>query len=67
MRGPLLSVLGKEVNHGPIEGRNVLRLAAAHPVAITNHFSVLPNPTSIADVILNRMVTREVPSLNEPG
>ena len=49
---------GEELDHGGIEGWQVLWAAAGNPVAVVDDFLVNPVGTGVADVILDGIVAR---------
>lgn len=49
-------VLGKQANHSFIEGRDIIRVAAADPVPVPDHFRIQPVSTGVANVILEGIV-----------
>ena len=53
--------------HLAIEGRDVRRLAAAHPISVAHHFLVHPLGPGIAQVVLNGVITRQRAAFGEPG
>ncbi len=46
----------EQFNHALVEGRQVLRAAAADPDAIAHHFLVYPVASGVADVILDSVI-----------
>ena len=53
-------MLGEERTHFPIEGREVVRLAAADPVAVSHYVDVSPVGAGISQIV--RMITGHRPS-----
>lgn len=51
------SAFGEELKHLAVESGDIRRLAARHPILVTDHFLVLPLAARVANVILNRMVS----------
>ena len=47
---------GEEVEHGPVEGRQVGGLAAGYPVAVLDDFTIDPVAARVADVVLEGVV-----------
>ena|SRR6266478_1311248 len=50
---------GEEGEHGLIEGREIAGLAAGDQIAVFDNLLIEPLAAGIADIILNRVVTRE--------
>ena len=49
----------EQANHLAIKGRNVIRFAAADPIFVTQHLSVFPDSSAVADIILDRGPARQ--------
>src|ERR1700753_184962 len=61
------ALLTEQSHDLPVEGGQIVRLPAAHPVAIANRFLVLPVAAGVADVVLQRRPARDRSSLHESG
>jgi hypothetical protein len=60
-------VLGEQLDHFPVERKQILRTTARHPVVVTHDLGVLPEPTGVADVVRDAWPGREAPPPNAPG
>jgi hypothetical protein len=47
---------GEQTDHCPVERRQIIGLAAGHPVAVLNHFPIHPVAPRVADVVLDGVV-----------
>src|SRR5437660_12886506 len=64
---PSLAALAEQLNHGAIEGRNVIRLTARHHVAVSHRFFIDPLGAGIAQVSLKRRPGSNAPSARSSG
>src|SRR5690242_7622622 len=61
------SRLGKKFEHLAIKCRDVVRLAAAHPITIDQHFSILPFGSGVAEIVLNGVIAGDLSSSHKSG
>ena len=63
----LLDGFRKEFDYFAVESRDVIRFAAAYPVAVADDFAIFPSCAAVADVVLQRWPTGHDMAPGETG
>ena len=50
----------KELDHGLVKRRNIVRTPAANPISIADSLFIFPIATRVANIILDRVVARKL-------